>query len=250
MKYAGWRGPSGMKKLILLSVIVLSIASAHDFTPVLADTKRSPGRSPTAEIISPRKGEIVRGKITIQARVGDPSKVDHLDFYFQEPGAEDRYGWKDYSSPYFWGGDAQMLDTTLFDDGPASAVVGCYPRDSRLSMKTDRVHFTIDNGKPKARILSPRGQASVAGDVSIEVDAEDPKGVEKRPGIAAVYIYVDGSLLRKLSEKPFRAKMDTCLLAPGLHSVRAVAEDSEGMTSANMVMITVNPAASALEAVR
>ena len=130
----GLERPSDMKKLVLLSVIVLSIASPHDLNPVLADTKRSPGKSPTAEIISPRKGEIVRGKITIQARVGDPSKVDHLDFYFQEPGAKDRYGWKDYSSPYFWGGDAQMLDTTLFDDGAASAVVCCYPRDSRLSM--------------------------------------------------------------------------------------------------------------------
>lgn len=239
-----------MKKLVLLSVIVLSIATAQDLTPVVADTKRSPGKSPTVEIISPREGEIVRGKITIQAQVGDPSKVDHLDFYFQEPGAKDRYGWKDFSSPYFWGGDAQMLDTKLFDDGPASAVVSCYPRDSRLGMKTDRVHFTIDNGKPNARILSPEDQASVAGTVSIEVDAEDPRGVEKRPGIAAVYIYVDGSLLRKLTEKPFRATMNTWLLAPGLHSVRAVAEDSEEMTSASVVMITVNSAASVLEAVR
>jgi len=239
-----------MKKLVLLSVIVLSIAAAQHLTPVLADTKRSPGKSPTAEIISPREGEVVRGKITIEARVSDPLKVDHLDFYFQEPGAKDRYGWKDYSSPYFWGGEPRMLDTTLFDDGPASATVGCYPRDSRLSMKTDRVHFTIDNGKPKARILSPKDQESVTGDVSIEVDAEDPKGIERRPGIAAVYIYVDGSLLRKLTEKPFRATMNTWLLAPGLHSIRAVAEDSEGMTSADMVMITVNPATSAVEAVR
>jgi hypothetical protein len=84
----------------------------------------------------------------------------------------------------------------------------------------------------------------------IEVDAEDFKGLEKSPGISAVYIYVDGNLLRALTKRPFRARLNTWLFAPGLHSVRAVAKDSEGMTSADMVMITVNPATSAVEAVR
>lgn len=239
-----------MKKLVLLLMPFFLIAVTRNLTPVLADTNRSPGRSLKVEIISPREGEVVRGKITIEARVSDPLKVDHLDFYIQEPGAKDRYGWKDYSSPYFWGGEARMLDTTLFDDGPASASVGCYPRDSRLSVKTDRVHFTIDNGKPKTKILAPKDRAIVAGGIVIEVDAEDFKGLEKSPGISAVYIYVDGNLLRALTKRPFRARLNTWLFAPGLHSVRAVAKDSEGMTSADMVMITVNPATSAVEAVR
>ena len=239
-------GFSDMKKLALLLILVLSTVLTQYLCPVLADTKRSAGKSPTVKIISPREGEVVRGKITIQAKVSDPSNVHHLDFYIQEPGAKDRYGWQDYSAPYFWGGDKQMLDTTLFADGPASAAVGCYPKDSRLPMSQDRVHFSIDNGKPKVRILSPKNEANIGADVLIRVDASDPKGIKKKAGIYDVYIYLDGSLWRKLSKRPFQAKLKTYLLSASLHSIRAVVEDSEGLTSTDVVMIKLSSASTSL----
>jgi hypothetical protein len=209
--------------------------------PVLPAMEKTPGDPLKVQIISPLDGQIVRGKISIQAQVNHPGQANFIDFYIQEPGAKDRYGWKAYSPPYFWGGDGQKLDTTLFADGPASAVAVCHPKDSRLPVTKSRVHFVIDNGKPKVKILSPKDSAAVSGNVPIRVDASDPKGVGKEPGIVAVYIYMDGSLSQKLIKTPYRAFLSTCLLAPGLHSIRVVAEDTEGLTTADTVLVSVNP---------
>lgn len=99
----------------------------------------------------------------------------------------------------------------------------------------------IDNGKPKVKILSPKDSAIVNGTVSIRVDAIDTKGIGKDPGINAVYIYVDGSLREKLMKAPYQTSLSTCLLAPGPHSIRAVAEDTEGLISANTAMVMVKP---------
>jgi len=208
--------------------------------------ERSRGQPLKVEIVSPRQGQIVQGKISIEARVDHPEELNLLYFYFQEPGAKDRYGWGSYSPPYFWGGDGQKLDTTLFDDGPASVVVFCFAKDRRSPEPQSRVHFIINNGKPKVKILSPKDSAVVSENVSIRVDASDPKGIHKDPGIVAVYIYLDGGLIQRLTKTPFVATLSTCLLAPGLHSIRAVAEDTEGLISADNVMINLAPEASAL----
>jgi hypothetical protein len=189
---------------------------------------------------------VVSGKITIQALVNHPEKVSYVEFYFQEPGAKDRYSWIAHSPPYFWGGEGQKLDTTLFNDGPASAVAFCFPKDGHLPVEQSRVHLIIDNGKPKVKILSPKDSAAVSGNIPIRVEANDPKGIHKEAGIVAVYVYVDGSLLQKLTKNPYQAVLSICLLAPGLHSIRALVEDTENLTNVDTIMITVVPEASAV----
>jgi len=233
-------------KTLALTVFLGFIALYLSLNSISADEKENLSKSLKVEIVSLRKGEVVSGKITIQALVNHPEKVSHVEFYFQEPGAQDRYSWMAYSHPYFWGGEGQKLDTTLFNDGRASAVAFCFPKDGRLPIEQSRVHLVIDNGKPKVKILSPSDNASVSGNVLIHVDAKDPKGIKRDAGIVAVYIYVDGGLLQKLSKTPFTAALSTCLLAPGLHPIRVVAEDTEGLISADNVMIKVIPGSSAL----
>lgn len=237
-----------MKVLSLLILFVLNIFIYFFLclTPVFSDMKSILSNSIKVEFVSPKEGERVHGKISIQALVNYPEKVNYIDFYFQEPGARDRYSWKAYSPPYFWGGQGQKLDTTLFNDGPASAVAFCYPQNSRSPMDPKRVHFIIDNGKPKVRILSPPDDASLRGNVLIHIDAKDPKGIKREAGIIAVYIYIDGGLFQKLTKTPFVAPLETCLLAPGLHSIRVVAEDTEGLTSEESIMVSVERGGSAL----
>lgn len=235
-----------MRALAIMTLINVCSALCFFLGPVSSETERSPGKPLKVEIVSPRNGQTVQGKISIQANVNYPEEVNFLDFYIQEPGAKDRYSWKSYSPPYFWGGDGQKLDTTLFDDGQASVVAFCNPKDRRSPLTESRVRFTIDNGKPKVKILSPKDSAAVSGNIQIQVEANDPKGIQKEAGIVAVYIYVDGSPLQKLTKTPYQAVLSICLLAPGLHSIRAVAEDTEGLISADNVMITVVSEASAL----
>ena len=200
------------------------------------------------EIVSPRKGEQMHGKITIAAKVKPPGTVKFIDFYIQEPGAKDRYGWKSYRQPYFWGGGEKMLDTSLFKDGLASVVAFPWPRDKSWHDDKNRVFFTIDNGKPEIKIIKPKAdeEITVMGDILIDVHASDAKGLIKPAGIRAVYIYADGKLMEKLIESPYQLRLNSRLLAPGRHSIQAVAEDSEGLTSTQKLIFTVKPEASCI----
>jgi hypothetical protein len=233
-------------KALALTILVVFMTLCLCLSPILANEKENIAKSMKVEIVSLQEGEVVSGKITIQARVNHPEKVSYIEFYVQEPGARDRYSWIAYSPPYFWGGDGEKLDTTLFNDGPASAVAFCFPKDTRLPMEQHRVHFIIDNGKPKVKIISPKDNATVSGNVTIRVDADDPKGIKKDAGIIAVYIYVDGSLFQKLMKTPYQTELSICLLAPGLHSIRAVVEDTDSLTSADSIMLNVERGGSAL----
>jgi hypothetical protein len=236
----------GNMKTLTLTIQFAFLALYLCLSPISADERKNSVKPLKVEIVSLREGEVVSGKISIQANVNRPEEVKFLDFYFQEPGARDRYGWKSYSPPYMWGGDGQKLDTTLFGDGPASVVAFCTIKGRPSPVTQSRVHFIIDNGKPKVKILSPKDNANINGNVTIQVEANDPKGIHKEAGIVAIYVYVDGGLFQKLTKTPYEPTLSTCLLAPGLHSIRAVAEDSEGLTSADNVMINVAPEASAL----
>lgn len=190
-------------------------------------------------IISVEEGERVHGKISFHARVNRPEDVDYVEFYIQEPGAEDRYSWKDYAVPYYWGGDGYMLDTAVFDDGPASVVAFCYPKDKSRPMVQHRVRFVIENGKPAVMISEPDNNAVVSGIVPVRVEAKDLIGREERAGISHVIIEVDGSPKLKLTRPPFKTDLNTCMMRPGLHSIRAVAEDYEGFISSKLITIHV-----------
>lgn len=233
-------------KTLTLTIQFAFLALYLCLSPISADERKNSVKPLKVEIVSLREGEVVSGKITIQARVNHPEKVSYVEFYFQEPDAKDRYSWIAYSPPYFWGGEGQKLDTILFNDGPASAVAFCFPKDGRLPIEQSRIHLIIDNGKPKVKILSPKDSATVSGNVPIRVDANDPKGIHKEAGIVAVYIYVDGGLIQRLTKTPFVVTLSTCLLAPGLHSIRVVAEDTEGLISADSIMVNVERGGSAL----
>ncbi|SPP99533.1 conserved hypothetical protein [Candidatus Sulfobium mesophilum] len=228
-----------MKKIVAPVLFLIASASLLVTAVVPGGTGQGSGEPLKVEIFTITKGQKVRGAISIGARVNHPEEVNFIEFYFQEPGAEDRYSWKAYAPPYFWGGEGQTLDTTLFDDGPVSAVAFCFPKAKGAVMVQHRVHFVIDNGKPKVKILSPKDGATVNQNVTIEVDASDPGGIRKNAGIVTVSLYLDGGLFQSLTKSPFRVVLSTCLLDPGLHSIRAVAEDTDGMTSAHAVMINV-----------
>ena len=223
-----------------LALCVLILFSLH-FYVYLVSAEVIWGRSNSLEvqIVSLRDGEKVHGRISIEAVVNEPEQIEFVDFYIQEPGAKDRYGWQDYVVPYFWGGDVLMFDTTIFDDGPASVVAFARPRDENMPLLGDRVYFIIDNGKPKVKILLPEYRVDITEDTFIQVNAVDQKGLKMPAGISSVSIYLDGSLICKLTKEPFQVLLETCLLSPGLHSIRAVAEDLEGMNGVDSIMVKV-----------
>jgi hypothetical protein len=223
---------------IVISILFLACAVIVPRNFTSAEVKRKGAEPLKIRIVSLKQDQRIHGRITIEARVNYPEEVKDVEFYFQESGAEDRYGWFDYSPPYFWGGDGETFDTTLLVDGPASAVAFAMPNDKDAAVVGHRVEVIIDNGKPKVKILTPNDGEVVAGNFVIRVEADDPKGLAKKAAIHTVFLYLDGGLVRRMTSPPFHAELDTCLLLPGLHSLRAVAEDTEYMTSADTVIIT------------
>ncbi|ABB32226.1 hypothetical protein GeomeDRAFT_1573 [Geobacter metallireducens RCH3] len=203
----------------------------------LADVSWGADIPPAIEFLSPREGTTVHGEISIEARVSNPSVVDFVEFYLQEPGAKDRYAWREYGlPPYVWGGKGYKLDTRLFADGPASVVLYCYTGGAKPASEK-RVHFTIDNSKPVVRIVSPTDRSSVDGAFPVKVELIASKGKGNPGGVVAVSVLVDGTLVQKMTKPPFETSVDTCLMAPGLHLIRVVAENGEGLTGSDSVLI-------------
>jgi len=205
-------------------------------------------KPPVIEFVSPREGETVRGEISVVAKVNAPETVELVDIYIQEPGAKDRYSWKEYGPPpYVWGGKGYRLDTRLFADGQASTVLYCYTGGQKPATEK-RVTFNIDNGKPVVKIVAPASGALLDGDAIVEVESRDPKGIRVAAGIVAVSLYLDGSLVRRLTAPPYLFALTGCLLAPGSHSIRAVAEDTEGLVSEDRLMVVRDKGGNPLKA--
>ena len=94
-----------MKKFTLILFFSFSFLLPASLSGSSAEKEMIIAKDLTVQIISPKEGEKVHGNITIEARVNHPESVEYCEFYVQEPGAQDRYSWKDYTEPYFWGGD-------------------------------------------------------------------------------------------------------------------------------------------------
>ncbi|MFC1657057.1 Ig-like domain-containing protein [Candidatus Moduliflexota bacterium] len=225
---------------MLKTTVQLVLVSASMWLPasLSAGEGQNSGEPLKVVIVTLEQDQRVHGQIIVEAQVNRPEELKAVEFYFREPGAEDRYSWFDYVPPYFWGGDGKAIDTTLFEDGPASAVAFGIPSADGAPVVEHRVKLFIDNGKPKVRILSPKDGASVWGQVSVRMEAGDHKGLQTEASINSVSLYLDGGLVREMKGPEFQTELDTCLLVPGLHSLRAVAEDSEGLTGSHRIFVS------------
>ena len=222
-----------VKSLIFLFVLGINIC--------LVPSCEAKSGDPLIHIASPREGAVVSGRIKIEARVSNSTDIGAVRFYIQEPGAKDRYEWYEFSSPYVWGGDGYRLDTALFKDGNASVVAEYCKKGEKKSIASHRVRFRIDNGKPIINIISPMDNAAVGGTVKIKVKARDPGRVKNKKGIKEVSFYIDGGNRARIKNPPYEYIWDTRLLDSGAHSIRVVAADAEGMTSAKTIMVYVKP---------
>lgn len=227
-----------MRKYCRIFVISLVIAAVLDIIPSKGVMAISSAPA-NVEIISPRKAEFVRGGLVFEVRIDNISEIDHLEYYIQEYGARDRYGWKQYEPPYRWGGRNGVLDTTLLKDGPASAVVFVFFKGNMQPKIERRVNFEIRNGKPFIRIALPNHGSTVNDEMNVVVESQDEVGIGSHPGIKSVSIFVDGKLLKIFSKVPYQFNVSTCLLGKGFHNLKVVAIDSENFTNSDELLFHV-----------
>lgn len=110
--------------------------------------------------------------------------------------------------------------------------------DKYFNKATQTVSFQFgeDKGAPTVRLLSPENSATLKTKdiLHLSADASDPEGPVKY-----VEFYLDDTLLARKSKDPYRAEYPLKDVAPGKHTVSAVATDLSGQTSTDSVNITV-----------
>jgi hypothetical protein len=92
---------------------------------------------------------------------------------------------------------------------------------------------TSDTTPPTVSFTLPAANASVNGTVSVQADASDASG------IASVQFKVDSSLLSTDTSAPYTTSLDSTTLANGVHTLTAIATDTQGNIETTTRSITV-----------
>ena len=96
-----------------------------------------------------------------------------------------------------------------------------------------------DTTAPSVAVTTPSGGSAVAGSVAVTADATDNLGV------AGVQFQLDGANLgNEDTSAPYGVNWDTTAVAPGTHTLTAVARDAAGIvTTSPPVVVTVDNSA-------
>ena len=140
---------------------------------------------------------------------------------------------------YAWSLDATPLSMTQFGVTPPGDAAPSDHYGIIAEYPTDGVPPPPDTSGPVVSIAAPAEGATVAGTVSVAVNATDPSGV------AQVEFLADGALLGSDAVPPFSRSWNTAALTNGMHMLQARATDTAGnMTMSPMrTVIVANPVA-------
>jgi len=136
-----------------------------------------------------------------------------------------------------WSASA-LTSFTFSADGSKTAYA--WARDAAGNVSSGRsasVTITLpDTTLPTVNFNTPTSGAAVSGSVAVTATASD------NIGIAKVELYINGVLTKTDSTSPFSFTWDTTLLANGSYTLKAMAYDAAGNSTASELKVTVyNP---------
>ena len=91
-----------------------------------------------------------------------------------------------------------------------------------------------DRKAPSISISSPTNSATVAGTISIQVNASD------NVGVSSVTLYVDGKSAGSSSASPFTISWNSATVPNGSHTLMVTAKDAAGNTSSSSIQVNVS----------
>jgi len=179
---------------------------------------------PTVTLTSPAEGATVSGQVQLQANASDDHGVTQVDFRVDGTSIG-----TDATAPY-----SVPWTTTSVADGPHT--VTAIGTDTIGQTASDANGVTVDNldGPPNVTVTAPAEGATVAGQVQIQANASDDKGVTQ------VEFLVDGTSLGTDTTAPYSMAWNTTGVGGGAHTVEAVATDTIGQTGADSNAVTVD----------
>ena len=179
---------------------------------------------PTATVLTPTANSTVSGSVNLSASAQDDIGVAEVRFY-----AGATLVGTDTTAPY-----SVSWDSTAVGDGIHTVRVTAV--DTTNQTASASVVVTVDNidTPPTAAITAPVSGSTVSGTVSIAASASDDVGV------AHVRFYIDGVLTSTDTNAPYSHSWNTTTATNGLHSIRAVAQDTIGQTGEQLINVTVS----------
>ena len=193
-------------------------------TPVLHIEHGSGDALPTVTLTAPTEGATVTGQVQLQANASDDHGVTQVDFRVDGTSIG-----TDTTAPY-----SVAWDTTSVADG--AHTVTAIATDTIGQTASDANGVTVDNldGPPTVTVTAPAEGATVAGQVQIQANASDDKGVTQ------VEFRVDGTSIGTDTTAPYSMSWNTTAGTGGPHTVEAVATDTIGQTGADSNAVTVD----------
>jgi hypothetical protein len=190
-------------------------------------TKRIPGQNDTVTITNPSNGATVSGTVNVTTAI--TGAIDEVKFYIDGSLVKD-----DTSSPfdYSWDTTAYPDDTyTITADGYVSGTL----KDS------DSVTVTVQNEQPSSwvEITAPLDGQTVSGRrVTIRADASTD--------ITKVEFYIDGSLVRTDTSRPFSYRWNTTRYSNGNHTITVKGYAGSVYKAEDSITVTVSNGSIAL----
>ncbi|MDE2031221.1 MAG: carbohydrate-binding protein, partial [Patescibacteria group bacterium] len=113
---------------------------------------------------------------------------------------------------------------------PTSSLVNLFNLDYLTFTKA----AIADTTPPTISITSPSNGGTIGGTVTISANASDNVGVTK------VEFYNDNTLIVSDTTSPYSTTLDTTTLTNGTHTIKAIAYDGAGNTTATSINVTVS----------
>ncbi|MHC4867880.1 MAG: Ig-like domain-containing protein, partial [Planctomycetota bacterium] len=185
---------------------------------------------PSVDITNPSDGATVSSNVTVSADAIDDDGVTQVEFFVDGVSI----GVDTDSS------DGWSASWNTIAEGDGSHTVGATATDTALQIASDSISVTVDNvdDLPTVSITNPSDGATVSGNVTVNADATDDKGVtqvEFFVGGSSIGVDTDGS-------DGWSASWDTTAEGDGSHTVGATATDTASQIASDSISVTVDNA--------
>lgn len=209
-RYGGTAGPCTTSSYDDRDDLIFAVPPPPDPTP------------PTAAITSPPSGTNARGLLAVTATASDNISVSSVALLVDGTVVS-----TDTTAPYEF-----SWDTATLPDGVHQLVARATDGSGNIG-NSAAVSVTTDNTAPAVAITSPESGSTVSGTVPVNATASDATAV------AQVQFFLDGAPQFTATMAPYVWSWNTAGVAPGMHTLTAVATDSVGNQTTSAA-VTVN----------
>ncbi len=181
--------------------------------------------APTVAVLSPAGGATATG--TIALSVGASDDVGVVGVQLTVDGGT--LGAEDTAAPYEWSWDSATVSNGVH-------ALMATARDAAGNQRNASVNVTVanDTTAPTVAVVSPSAETTVAGAITLSMDASDDVGV------VAIQVAVDGVTIGpEQTSAPYEWSWDSATVPDGMHVLTATARDAAGNQGMATSVLTI-----------